>query len=219
MVLYERLQAGVKVRDCVSLMVRDLKYPEDALLSLGFGHSSASHAQTWESQVWHENPPGSPTSGSDSSECRTWTENDNCSVLQLDDGENAIALACLDEEYKCAFGFMCKYDAVKRTFYASPTNSLHNYLVDEERSTKGALTALLDFAEACNMRRVTVGLGPEHAACQDFVCAMLYLGFQVSNPRKAPFQDAVLLMDLNLGWSDNNSCQSSDYHTDEYSSA
>lgn len=60
------------------------------------------------------------------------------------------------------------------------------------------MTALLDVAEACHARKITLGLSAEHAATADSVCTLLYLGFQVAPPRKSPLVDCALTLDLDL---------------------
>lgn len=69
-----------------------------------------------------------------------------------------------------------------------------------QRSTKGAITALLDVAEACCARKITLGVSVEHASCSAFVCSLLYLGFQVVPSRKSPLVDSALLLELDIAW-------------------
>merc|ERR1719262_414253 len=69
-----------------------------------------------------------------------------------------------------------------------------------ERPTKSAITSLLDIADACRARKLTIGLGVEHAGSADFLCSLLYLGFQVVPSRKSPLTDCALLLDLDIGW-------------------
>jgi hypothetical protein len=73
-------------------------------------------------------------------------------------------------------------------------------LQDLERPTKSAITSLLDIADACRAKRLTIGLGVEHAGSADFLCSLLYLGFQVAPPRKSPLANCALLLDLEIGW-------------------
>lgn len=104
-----------------------------------------------------------------------------------------------DLETKEKAGFHCRFDAARRVFYAAPTWScVGSDWADEEHSTKGAITALLDVGEACGARRITLGLSPDQAANADYMCALLYLGFQVSPARKSPFNGGVLLLDLDI---------------------
>ncbi|CAK0838169.1 unnamed protein product [Prorocentrum cordatum] len=71
---------------------------------------------------------------------------------------------------------------------------------DTERATKGAITTLLDVAEGCRARKITIGLGPEDAGSAELVCSLLYLGFQVVPSRKSPLVDTALLLDFDIGW-------------------
>jgi hypothetical protein len=69
-----------------------------------------------------------------------------------------------------------------------------------ERPTKSAITSLLDIADACRAKKLTIGLGLEHTGSQEFLCSLLYLGFQVVPSRKSPLTDCALLLDLEIGW-------------------
>lgn len=71
---------------------------------------------------------------------------------------------------------------------------------DAERPTKSGITSLLDIADACRAKRLTIGLGVEHAGSADFLCSLLYLGFQVAAPRKSPLASCALQLDLEIGW-------------------
>lgn len=106
-------------------------------------------------------------------------------------------------------GFTCAHDGMSNIFYAMPASSgdasVHSSALCQQgtaaqRATKSAITALLDVAEACQARRITIGLSPEHAACSDFVCALLYLGFQVAPSRKSPMVDCALTVSLDIAW-------------------
>merc|ERR1719343_1705718 len=108
-----------------------------------------------------------------------------------------------DEEAGASVGFRCVHDVRRRVFYAKfearrsgpdPRGS------DSERAAKGAITTLLDVAEARRSRKITIGLGPEDASSAELVCTLLYLGFQVVPSRKSPLVDTALLLDFDIGW-------------------
>jgi len=105
---------------------------------------------------------------------------------------------------------MCVHDVTKNVFYAKLQFS--NGDVDEDgEAIKGAITTLLDVAEACNSRKITLGLEAEHAGLAELVCSLLYLGFQVVPSRKSPLANIALLLDLDLGLPAVGGHVSSDY--------
>jgi len=117
-------------------------------------------------------------------------------------------------------GFACLSDRRKGIFYAKPAVGAEEDDDDglpresgADRATKAAITALLDLAESCNARRITLGLGAEHAGHAEFVCALLYLGFQVVQARKSHFVNVALLLDLDIAWPSRNPWPSSSDHT------
>jgi hypothetical protein len=101
-----------------------------------------------------------------------------------------------DKDTQSGAGFLCVHDVTRSVFYAKLESAEGQ---DDGEATKGAITTLLDVAEACNSRKITLGLGPEHAGCAELVCSLLYLGFQVVPPRKSPLANTALLMDFDLG--------------------
>lgn len=114
-----------------------------------------------------------------------------------------------DEESGIGVGFRCVHDMRRKVFYAKfetrlvrggseSIAALHG--VEAERATKGAITTLLDVAEACRSRKITMGLGPEDAGSAELVCSLLYLGFQVVPTRKCPLVGTALLLDFDIGW-------------------
>jgi len=121
------------------------------------------------------------------------------SRLQLpDQGVAPIELMSFErDDESTAVGFVCVREVAKKSLFAS--------LVASEsgepggRSTKSAITGLLDLAEACVASKIVVGLGSEHAGCANLVCTLLYLGFQVVPPRKCPLADAALLLEFDIG--------------------
>lgn len=128
-----------------------------------------------------------------------------------------------DEGTGTGVGFKCVHDIRKRVFYAkfeaklgdpNSENTTVAHGEDSERATKGAITTLLDVSEACRSRKITIGLGPEDAGSAELVCSLLYLGFQVVPSRKSPLEDAVLLLDFDIGLpSLSGGPFSSDYNT------
>eukprot|EP00928_Gymnodinium_smaydae_P038672 TRINITY_DN26624_c0_g1_i1.p1 TRINITY_DN26624_c0_g1~~TRINITY_DN26624_c0_g1_i1.p1 ORF type:complete len:222 (-),score=27.25 TRINITY_DN26624_c0_g1_i1:66-731(-) len=92
-------------------------------------------------------------------------------------------------------GFDCRFEVAKRVLYAKLTRQA----VVGERCLKGALKSLLDVAEASAARKITIGLGPDIAAQPDYICSFLYVGFQVTHPRKSPLTDVALMLDFFTG--------------------
>lgn len=128
-----------------------------------------------------------------------------------------------DEATGVKVGFMCSRDITKGIFYAKLELGAISELEPEalapegalsDRSTKGAITTLLDVAEACGSRKITMGLGAEHAACAEFICSLLYLGFQVVPSRKSPLGHSALLLDLDIGYPAPGGMSSSEVLTD-----
>lgn len=104
-----------------------------------------------------------------------------------------------DEATGSSVGFVCALDVMKGVFYAKFKAEVGD--PDTERSMKGAINTLFDIAEVCNSRKITLGLCPEYAGCGDFVCSLLYLGFEVvpSSCEHLLF-NAALLLDFDIGW-------------------
>eukprot|EP00440_Ansanella_granifera_P050937 gb/GFBE01055208.1/.p1 GENE.gb/GFBE01055208.1/~~gb/GFBE01055208.1/.p1 ORF type:complete len:215 (+),score=58.18 gb/GFBE01055208.1/:1-645(+) len=97
-------------------------------------------------------------------------------------------------------GFVCVHDVMNSVFYANLSCSQGEASgAAAGRSTKSAITTLLDLAEACSTSKITLGLIAEHAGCADLVCSLLYLGFQVVPTRKCPLPNAVLLLEFDIG--------------------
>jgi len=69
-----------------------------------------------------------------------------------------------------------------------------------DQSMKAAITTLLDVAESCGARKITLGLSQHNASCAELVCSLLYLGFEVAPPRKFPLICAALQLDFDIGW-------------------
>lgn len=130
-----------------------------------------------------------------------------------------IEIWSVDEESGTRVGFSCTDDQSTNIFYASPALSCEDFNkgissrrsgsrvnasgllgAAAERSTKGAITALLDLAEACAACKITLGLNTEYAGCSEFVCSLLYLGFQVVPVRPSPLGEISLLLELDMAW-------------------
>mmetsp|Transcript_70619 Transcript_70619/g.147920 ORF Transcript_70619/g.147920 Transcript_70619/m.147920 type:complete len:197 (-) Transcript_70619:244-834(-) len=95
-------------------------------------------------------------------------------------------------------GFLCCLDVLRKVFYAKL--EISEGRDGDDCTCKSAISALLDIAEACQARKITLGLGPEHAGNAELFCSLLYLGFQVAPSPKSPLSDnAVLLLDFDLG--------------------
>lgn len=119
-----------------------------------------------------------------------------------------IELWTTDADSRCTVGFMCAHDVMKGVFYAQMAvdggvgrdEALATQQAVAEQSMKGAITTLLDVAESCNARKITLGLGHQHTACAGLVCSLLYLGFEVAPSRKCPLIRAALQLDFDIGW-------------------
>mmetsp|Transcript_19081 Transcript_19081/g.34563 ORF Transcript_19081/g.34563 Transcript_19081/m.34563 type:complete len:168 (+) Transcript_19081:302-805(+) len=136
-----------------------------------------------------------------------------------------VVLKCKDEETRISVTFKGLHHIASGVLYAQPalhdgdcaSSNFMQLAAAAERPTKGAITALLDVAEACGTRKITLGLCEKLAATPDFVCSLLYLGFRVVPPRKSPLGQCGLLLDLTIqqvpganrfgtSSSDNNTC-------------
>lgn len=96
-------------------------------------------------------------------------------------------------------GFLCKCDIMKGVLFAKLALK-ESDMENKERALKVAVTKLFDIAEARRFRRITIGLAPEHMGNPEFVCSLLYLGFQVIPARKTPFMNIGLMLDFNTGY-------------------
>lgn len=105
-----------------------------------------------------------------------------------------------DEDTNGAAGFLCVHDISKNIFHAKL--QIVDGTEDDEReeATKGAITTLLDVAEACSARKISLGLAPEQAGEAELICSLLYLGFQVAPSRKSLLEGIALLLDFDMGW-------------------
>jgi len=97
-------------------------------------------------------------------------------------------------------GFSGAHDVARNILYMKMLPFPGGDLQDADRPAKSAITSLLDIADACRAKKLTIGLGVEHAGSADFLCSLLYLGFQVVPSRKSPLVDCALLLDLEIGW-------------------
>lgn len=113
-------------------------------------------------------------------------------------GRVPLTLWSSDKDSQNDVGFQCVFDMVKRVFYAK-LEAAEGGIDEDGEATKGAITTLLDVAEACSARRIALGLGPEHAGCAELICSLLYLGFQVVPSRKSPLVNIALLLDFDIG--------------------
>lgn len=105
-----------------------------------------------------------------------------------------------DEETGDKVGFVGAHDAVRHVLYMQMcTTGADPEAADQESvQAKSAIRTLLDLADALHVRKLTVGLGIEHAGCPELVCSYLHLGFQVAPSTKSPLRNCVLLLDLDI---------------------
>lgn len=123
-------------------------------------------------------------------------------MLQLGGRALYLDLWSIDEETQCKVGFSGAHDISRGVLYMKINfdGSCDNCdFQGVERPTKSAITSLLDIADSCHARKLTIGLGVEHAGSVNFVCSLLYLGFQVVPSRKSPLIGCALLLDLDIG--------------------
>jgi len=113
-------------------------------------------------------------------------------------GRVPMTLWSSDKESQQDVGFACLHDWAKSVFYAK-LQTTEGVIDEGGEAIKSAITTLLDVAEACNSRKITLGLGPDHAGCAELTCSLLYLGFQVVPSRKSPLADSALLLDFDIG--------------------
>jgi len=103
-----------------------------------------------------------------------------------------------DKDSQSKVGCVCVHDAIKRVFFAKLEDKGE---VDEDgEATKSAIASLLDLAEACGSRKITLGLGRNYAGCAELICSLLYLGFQVVPSRKCPLVGTALLLEFDIGF-------------------
>jgi len=121
--------------------------------------------------------------------------------LQLG-GRTALRLQIwsVDEESGIKVGFTGAHDISRSILYMKMCADATADTEGMERPTKSAITSLLDIADACRAKKLTIGLGVEHTGSAEFLCSLLYLGFQVVPSRKSPLADCALLLDLDIGW-------------------
>mmetsp|Transcript_73218 Transcript_73218/g.210289 ORF Transcript_73218/g.210289 Transcript_73218/m.210289 type:complete len:181 (-) Transcript_73218:246-788(-) len=129
-------------------------------------------------------------------------------LLQLGPGWVPMKVWSSHEDSQSGAGFLCAQDVGRKVLYAKlETGKGH----DDAEATKGAITTLLDVAEASGSRKITLGLGTEHAGFADLMCSLLYLGFKVAPSRKCPLANTALLLDFDLGLPDGYPNLQSDY--------
>lgn len=123
-----------------------------------------------------------------------------------------LELISIDEESQMKVRFIGAHDIARRILYMKMCDGNGGDLQGMERPTKSAITSLLDIADACRAKKLTIGLGVEHAGSAEFLCSLLYLGFQVTPSRKSPLTDCALLLDLEIGWPSTDMLSSTDGH-------
>lgn len=118
-------------------------------------------------------------------------------VLQFGPGWVPMKLWSHDEDTQSGAGFLCVHHVTRNVFYAK----LEPIEGDDEdgEATKATIGALLDVAEACAARKISLGLSPEHSGCAELLCSLLYIGFQVVAARKFPLPDTALWLEFEIG--------------------
>mmetsp|Transcript_18163 Transcript_18163/g.46874 ORF Transcript_18163/g.46874 Transcript_18163/m.46874 type:complete len:153 (+) Transcript_18163:332-790(+) len=114
-----------------------------------------------------------------------------------------IRLWSSEGDSKSGVGFSCTHEIARSVLYAKLESTAEGDALQSsatERATKGAITTLLDVAEALCVRKITLGLGPEHVGCSELICSLLYLGFQVVPSHKSPLVNTALLLDFDIGF-------------------
>lgn len=115
-------------------------------------------------------------------------------------GSSWVQVWSIDEDTQGAAGFLCVHDMARNVFYAKLQRAEGTEDEKDGEATKGAITTLLDIAEALDSRKISLGLGAAQAADAELICSLLYLGFQVAPSRKFPLAGTVLLLDFDMGW-------------------
>lgn len=109
-----------------------------------------------------------------------------------------LELESSDKDSCGRVGFSCAYDA--DVFYACPKADMGSSVAGG-RVVKGAVSALIDVAEACEAQKISLGLGAEHANDTGFIRTLLYLGFSVAPcQRKCVFADRALVLEFFISW-------------------
>lgn len=180
---YERDQAHGRIHDVVSLPAVIAGETDGALQAVGFIASAEVAEDSGDEDGILYPPPQAFACGGGIQQFQVWSS----------DNEGGGA------------GFRCTHEVMKGIFYAQITldpNGNADTVSPKaltQNSMKGAITTLLDIAEACHARKITLGLSREHSQCAEFICSLLYLGFQVAPSRKSPFFSAALLLDFDIG--------------------
>lgn len=207
MLQYERLrsQAGSSlIRDIVRHPAEVGGQCKEVLQQAGFSLCEAQSSGETEDCDGIPHPPL----------CAPVREGGDFQFLQLR-GRAALCLELwsIDEETGSKVCFIGAHDISRGILYMKMSAGGFEDLQGLERPTKSAMTSLLDIADACRAKKLTIGLGVEHAGSADFLCSLLYLGFQVVPSRKSPLTNCALLLDLDIGWpSADNYFSSTDGH-------
>lgn len=116
-------------------------------------------------------------------------------------------LSTVDKETEVRVNFACAHEVMNGVFFAQMAVDCehHNEIVATQQavsnqSMKAGITTLLDVAESCGARKITLGLSHQNASCAELVCSLLYLGFEVAPARKFPLIHAALQLDFDIGW-------------------
>lgn len=124
-------------------------------------------------------------------------------------GERAslVSLSTIDKDTGVRISFACAHEVMHGVFFAQmevrceqrdEADATQQAVADQ--SMKAGITTLLDVAESCGARKITLGLSQENARCAELVCSLLYLGFEVAPARKFPLTRAALQLDFDIGW-------------------
>jgi len=182
MLNFERCNGKGSVRDVLSVPASTVEEAQDALRNGGFV-ACDEQLEDSDDEDGCINPPSSAYADEGGIQAQF-----NRQAFQT-------KLWSIDGDTGSAVGFYCQHDLAKRVMFA--------YLKVKgragERYLKRAITSLFDVAEACSSRRITIGFGAEYAGNPEFVCSLLYLGFQVVPPRKSPFANVALMLDFHIG--------------------
>lgn len=119
---------------------------------------------------------------------------------RLGAGAQILSLESSDKDSCGRVGFSCVYDSAENAFYACPKADLGSPVAGG-RVVKGAVSALIDIAEACQAHKIALGLGAQHANDTGFIRTLLYLGFSVAPcQRKCVFADSTLVLEFFIVW-------------------
>lgn len=128
-------------------------------------------------------------------------------LARFGDRASLVNLSTIDKDTGVKISFACAHEVMNGIFFAQMAvdceqrnEAVATQQAVSVQSMKAGITTLLDVAESCGARKITLGLSHQNASCAELVCSLLYLGFEVAPARKFPLIHAVLQLDFDVGW-------------------